>query len=66
MITDCVDGQGAGTDDLTVAPGSPSGAPSLEGVRWLGSVYHQGRGAGGAATPPSTRPRTSTSTTRPS
>ena len=23
-----------------------SGAPSLEGVRWLGSVYHQGRGAG--------------------
>jgi hypothetical protein len=51
MITDCVDGTGAGTDDLTVAPWLASGAPSLEGVRWVGSIYHQGRGAGNAVQP---------------
>jgi Ca2+-binding RTX toxin-like protein len=50
-ITDCVDGTGAGTDDLTVAPWAAGGAPSLEGVQWLGSIYHQGRGSGGPATP---------------
>jgi Ca2+-binding RTX toxin-like protein len=50
-ITDCVDGTGTGTDDLTVAPWLAGGAPSLEGVQWLGSIYHQGRGSGGAATP---------------
>jgi hypothetical protein len=51
MITDCVDGTGSGEDDLTVASWLANGAPSLEGVGWLGSIYHQGRGAGGAATP---------------
>ncbi len=51
QVVDCVDGQGAGMEDLTVPAWLQSGAPSLQGVRWLGSVYHQGRGAGGAATP---------------
>ena len=51
MITDCVDGLGAGDDDLTVAPWLAAGAPSLEGVRWNGSIYHQGRGAGNAVDP---------------
>jgi Ca2+-binding RTX toxin-like protein len=50
-ITDCVDGTGSGTDDLTVARWLTGGAPSLEGVQWLGSIYHQGRGSGGPATP---------------
>jgi hypothetical protein len=51
MITDCVDGMGPGTDDLTIAPWLAAGAPSLEGVRWAGSIYHQGRGAGNAVDP---------------
>ncbi len=51
QVVDCVDGQGAGTEDLTVPAWLESGAPSLQGVRWLGSIHHQGRGAGGAATP---------------
>jgi hypothetical protein len=51
MITDCVDGTGPGTDDLTVARWLQSGAPSLDGVEWLGSIHHQGRGAGGAVNP---------------
>jgi RTX calcium-binding nonapeptide repeat (4 copies) len=51
MITDCVDGQNPGSDDLTVAQWLANGAPSLDGVRWIGSIYHQGRGSGGAATP---------------
>ena len=38
----------SGTEDLTVPAWLESGAPSLQGVRWLGSIYHQGRGAGGA------------------
>jgi hypothetical protein len=42
-ITDCVDGTGAGNDDLTVAQWLRSGAPSLEGVEYLGSIHHQGR-----------------------
>ena len=46
-VMDCVEG---GTDeapvDLTVANWLETGAPSLEGVNWLGTVYHQGRGAG--------------------
>jgi hypothetical protein len=44
-VTDCVDGTGAGTDDLTVAKWLQSGAPSLAGVRFLGAAYHQGRNA---------------------
>jgi RTX calcium-binding nonapeptide repeat (4 copies) len=52
MVTDCVDTDGlAPNDDLTVPKWIASGAPSLEGVQWLGSVYHQGRGAGGAVNP---------------
>ena len=50
-ITDCVDGKGPGTEDLNVPNWLAAGAPSLEGVRWLGSIHHMGRGAGGAATP---------------
>jgi hypothetical protein len=50
-ITDCVDGKGSGTEDLNVPNWLAGGAPSLEGVRWLGSIHHMGRGAGGAATP---------------
>jgi Ca2+-binding RTX toxin-like protein len=50
-ITDCVDGLGPGTDDLTIAPWLAGGAPSLEGVGWNGSIYHQGRGAGSAVDP---------------
>ena len=49
-VTDCVDGQGAGTDDLTVAKWLTAGAPSLEGVRT--SAPRSTR----AATPPSSRP----------
>ncbi len=50
-IVDCVDGKGEGEEDLTVPAWLESGAPSLKGVEYLGSVHHQGRGAGGAATP---------------
>jgi len=42
MVTDCVVGQGGRS--LDVPTWLASGAPSLEGVRYLGSVYHQGRG----------------------
>ncbi len=51
QVIDCVDGTGAGTDDLNVPKWLAAGAPSVQGVRWLGSAFHQGRGAGGAATP---------------
>ena len=47
MVTDCVDGTGPGTDDLTIPPWLAAGAPSIQGVSYLGSIYHQGRGAGG-------------------
>ena len=50
-VIDCVDGQGEGTEDLSVPKWLGSGGPSLQGVNWLGSAFHQGRGAGGAATP---------------
>jgi hypothetical protein len=49
MITDCVEGEAG--QDLSIPAWKEIGAPSLEGVRWLGSIHHQGRGAGGAATP---------------
>jgi hypothetical protein len=42
-VTDCVDGAGAGTDDLIVSKWLGSGAPSLNGVRYLGSSFHMGR-----------------------
>ena len=50
-VVDCKDGEGTGTEDLAVPEWLAAGAPSLQGVRWLGSAFHQGRGAGGAATP---------------
>jgi hypothetical protein len=50
-VVDCVDGTGDGSDDLTVAKWLAGGAPSLQGVQWLGSIHHQGRGAGGAVNP---------------
>lgn len=42
MVTDCV--VGAGGKDLTVPGWLALGAPSLEGVRYVGSIHHQGRG----------------------
>ena len=42
-ITDCVDGAGTGTEDLSVAEWLAGGAPSLQGVTHVGSVHHQGR-----------------------
>jgi len=52
MVTDCVDGTtDPDKEDLSVPKWLASGAPSLEGVEYLGSIHHQGRGAGGAATP---------------
>ena len=50
-VVDCVDGDRPGEEDLTVPEWLDTGAPSLRGVRYLGSIHHQGRGAGGAATP---------------
>jgi hypothetical protein len=51
-ITDCVDGQGTGTDDLHVDKWLAAGAPSLTGVRWRGSAFHPGReSTTGAAQP---------------
>jgi hypothetical protein len=50
-VTDCVDGQGAGTSDLDVPSWLAAGKPGeLLGVRYLGSVHHMGRGAGGTIT----------------
>jgi hypothetical protein len=53
-IADCVDGRGRGNpakgipadEDLTVPGWLDMGAPSLAGVKYLGSIHHQGRGAG--------------------
>ncbi len=51
-VTDCVDGSGLGSDDLIVSKWLQSGAPSLQGVNYLGSVFHMGReSATGAVTP---------------
>jgi hypothetical protein len=50
-VIDCVDGTGDGTKDLAVPGWLAGGAPSLQGVEWVGTAFHQGRGAGGAATP---------------
>ena len=54
LVTDCVDGTGEGTEDLSIPNWLASGAPSLAGVRYLGSVHHQGRNATGQFTFPST------------
>jgi hypothetical protein len=42
MVTDCVTGEGG--QSLDVPTWLASGAPSLEGVEYVGSVHHQGRG----------------------
>jgi hypothetical protein len=54
LVTDCVDGTGQGTEDLNIPNWLASGAPSLAGVRYLGSVHHQGRNATGEIQYPST------------
>ena len=49
-VTDCVTGVNAA--DLSVSGWLALGAPSLEGVRWIGSAFHMGReSATGAADP---------------
>jgi hypothetical protein len=51
-VTDCVTGeQGGQAVDLTIPGWLAIGAPSLEGVQWLGTAHHQGRGAGNAVAP---------------
>ncbi len=50
-VTDCVDGTGQAPDDLDVPSWLAAGKPGeLLGVRYLGSVHHMGRGAGGTIT----------------
>lgn len=44
-ITDCVVGEGG--KDLRIPPWLEDGAPSLEGVEYLGSVHHRGRAGNG-------------------
>jgi hypothetical protein len=52
MVTDCVSGERNGAPaGLDVPSWLADGAPSLEGVRYVGSAHHMGRGAGGSATP---------------
>jgi hypothetical protein len=48
-VTDCVVGEG--NQDLSV-PGwlAMNPRPSINGVRWIGSAHHMGRGAGGTIT----------------
>jgi len=41
-VTDCVVGEGG--KDLRIEGWNALGAPSLQGVRFLGAAYHQGRG----------------------
>ncbi len=48
MVTDCV--VGAGGQALTVPGWLAIGAPSLEGVRHVGTAFHQGRGGPHPAT----------------
>ncbi len=50
MVTDCVQGGADGTNDLTIPAWLADGAPSLEGVEHLGTVFHQGRGGPQPAT----------------
>ena len=48
MVTDCVNGQNG--QNLDVPSWLAMGAPSLTGVRYVGSAHHMGRGAGGTIT----------------
>jgi hypothetical protein len=50
-VTDCVLEDMSGEAELDVPSWIDIGAPSLAGVEHIGSVHHQGRGAGGTATP---------------
>jgi hypothetical protein len=43
-VTDCVDGPATGNQDLDVPGWLAAGGPSLDGVQYVGSVHHQGRG----------------------
>ena len=45
-VTDCVNGT-AGADSLSIPAWLKGGAPSLTGVKHLGSAYHQGRQGNG-------------------
>jgi hypothetical protein len=50
-VTDCVDGAGEGTEDLNIPNWLATGRPGeLQGVEYLGSAHHMGRGAGGTIT----------------
>jgi Ca2+-binding RTX toxin-like protein len=57
-VIDCVDGSAGAVggvdedEDLTIPGWLAQGAPSLEGVRYLGSIYHQGGGPGQGTIPP--------------
>ena len=60
-VIDCVDGtddsppgpdEVAADEDLTIPGWIAAGRPSLEGVDYLGSVYHQGGGPGQGSIPP--------------
>ena len=48
LVTDCVDGENA--QNLDVPSWLAIGAPSLSGVRHVGTAHHMGRGAGGTIT----------------
>jgi hypothetical protein len=50
-VIDCVDGKGEGTTDLTIPEWLEAGAPSLEGVKWYGTVRHAGRAGTGELAP---------------
>ena len=51
IVTDCVNGERNGEPVPLDVPGwIADGSPSLEGVQHVGSVFHQGRGAGGLQT----------------
>ena len=58
-VIDCIDGtldESVGgvsaSQDLTIPGWIAQGSPSLEGVEFLGSIHHQGRGAGSSPATP--------------
>ncbi|MBW3620171.1 MAG: hypothetical protein KY461_08000, partial [Actinobacteria bacterium] len=55
MVIDCVVGEGE--TDLTIPAWLESGAPSLEGVEWLGSAIHMGRESATGAFDPAFPPK---------
>ena len=50
-VTDCVDGEGDGTTDLSVGEWLAGDRPRLRGARWEGSIFHQGGGPQQTQTP---------------